>query len=61
VLLKDTPGQTVIADKGHGAQARVVQPSLDKGKPVVVLGAVHLAASMVWLPWVPKPCSTNDM
>ena len=36
VLLKDTPGQIVIADKGYDAQARVVQPLLDKGKRVVI-------------------------
>ena len=36
VLLKDTPGQIVIADKGYDAQARVVQPLLDKGKEVVI-------------------------
>ena len=34
--LKDMPGQTVIADKGYDAQARVVQPLLDKGKHVVI-------------------------
>ena len=36
MLLKDTPGQTVIADKGYDAQTRVVQPLLDKGKEVVI-------------------------
>ena len=36
VLLKDTPGQIVIADKGYDAQTRVVQPLLDKGKEVVI-------------------------
>ncbi len=36
VLLKDTPGQTVIADKAYDAQARLVQPLLDKGKEVVI-------------------------
>lgn len=96
VLLRDTPGQIVIADKGYDAQTRVAQPLLDKGKEVVIpprstskqqrdhdrhlykerhlvknwlarlkqyraiatrddktarrfLGAIHLAASMVWL------------
>lgn len=96
VLLRDTPGQIVIADKAYDAQTRVVQPLLDKGKEVVIpsrsrskqpreydqhlyrerhlvenffarlkqyraiatrydktarnfLGAIHLAASMVWL------------
>lgn len=96
VLLKDTPGQTLIADKAYDAQARVIQPLIDKGKAVVIpsraknkqprdhdrhlykarhlienffarlkqyraiatrydktarnfLGAIHLAASMVWL------------
>ncbi len=36
VLLKDTPGQIVIADKGYDAQPRVVQPLLNKGKEVVI-------------------------
>jgi len=36
VLPKDTPGQTVIADKAYDAQARLVQPLLDKGKGVVI-------------------------
>ena len=36
VLLKDTRGQTVIADKAYAAQARLVQPLLDKGKGVVI-------------------------
>jgi transposase len=36
VLLKDTPGQIVIADKGYDAQTRVVQPLLDKCKRVVI-------------------------
>jgi transposase len=96
VLLKETPGQIVIADKAYDAQTRVVQPLLDKGKEVVIasrstrkqprehdrhlykerhlvenffarlkqyraiatrydktarnfLGAIHLAASIVWL------------
>ena len=96
VLLKDTLGDTIIADKAYDAQARVVQPLLDKGKSVVIpsrstnkqprehdrhlykaphlmenffarlkqyraiatrydktarnfLGAIHLAATMVWL------------
>ena len=96
VLLKDTLGDTIIADKAYNAQARVVQPLLDKGKSVVIpsrstnkqprehdrhlykarhlienffarlkqyraiatrydktarnfLGAIHLAATMVWL------------
>ncbi len=96
VLLNDTPGQTVIADKAYDAQARVIEPLLGKGKAVVTpsrakskqprehdrhlykarhlvenffarlkqyraiatrydktarnsLGAIHLAASMVWL------------
>jgi transposase len=96
ILLKDTPGQTVIADKAYDAQARLVQRLLDKGKGVIIpsrctnkqalehdrhlykerhlvenffarlkqyraiatrydktarnfLGAIHLAASMVWL------------
>ena len=32
----DHSGQIVIADKGYDAQARVVQPLLDKGKRVVI-------------------------
>lgn len=95
-MLIDTPGQTVIADKAYDAQARVVEPLLNKGKGVVIpsrsankrprehdrhlyqarhlienffarlkqyraiatrydktarnfLGAIHLAAAMVWL------------
>ena len=36
MLLKDTPGQIVITDKGYDAQTRVVQPLLDKGKEVVI-------------------------
>lgn len=36
VLLNDTPGQTVIADKAYDAQTRVVEPSLGKGKGVVI-------------------------
>lgn len=36
VLLKDTLGETIIADKAYDAQARVVQPLLDKGKSVVI-------------------------
>ena len=36
MLLKDTPGQTVIADKAYDAQARLVQPLLDIGKEVVI-------------------------
>lgn len=35
-MLKDTLGQTVIADKGYDAQARLVQPLLEKGKEVVI-------------------------
>ena len=96
VLLKDTLGQTIIADKAYDAQARLIQPLRDKGKSVVIpsrstnkqprecdwhlykarhlienffarlkqyraiatrydktarnfLGAIHLAAAMVWL------------
>jgi len=96
VLLKDTLGETIIANKAYDAQARVVQPLLDKGKSMVIpsrstnkkprehdrhlykarhlienffarlkqcraiatrydktarnfLGAIHLAAAMVWL------------
>lgn len=96
VLLQDTPGQAVIADKAYDAQARLIEPLLEKGKEVVIpsrvtnkcqreydrelykarclienffarlkqyraiatrydktarnfLGAIHLAAAMVWL------------
>jgi transposase len=35
-LLKDTQGQTVIADKAYDAQARVIEPVLNKGKLVVI-------------------------
>ena len=36
VLLKDTPGLTVIADKAYDAQTRVVESLLGKGKGVVI-------------------------
>ena len=36
VLLADTAAQTVIADKGYDAQARVVKPLLVQGKSVVI-------------------------
>lgn len=96
VLLKDTKGETIIADKAYDAQSRLIQPLLDNGKSVVIpsrstnkqpresdlhlykarhlienffarlkqyravatrydktarnfLGAIHLAAAMVWL------------
>lgn len=96
VLLKDTKGETIIADKAYDAQSRLIQPLLDKGKSLVIpsrstnkqpresdwhlykarhlienffarlkqyraiatrydktvrnfLGAIHLAAAMVWL------------
>ena len=96
VLLKDTPAQTILADKAYDAQARLIEPLLNQGKAVVIpsrvtnkqpreydrdlykarhlienffarlkqyraiatrydktarnfLGAIHLAASMVWL------------
>ena len=95
-LLADTAAETVIADKGYDAQARVVEPLLIQGKGVVIpsrstnkaardydrhlyqarhlienffaklkqyraiatrydktarnfLGAIHLAATVVWL------------
>lgn len=94
--MADTPAETVIADKGSDAQARVVKPLLSQGKGVVIpsrntkkvareydghlykarhlienffarlkqyravatrydktarnfLGAIHLAAAVVWL------------
>ena len=96
VLLKDTAGASVIADKAYDAQERVVEPLLQAGKAVVIppkasrnhqraydahlykarhlienffarlkqyraiatrydktarnfLGAIHLAATVVWL------------
>ena len=96
VLLKDTPADTVIADKAYDAQARVIEPLVRAGKAVVIppistrkdqrsydrhlyrarhlienffarlkqyraiatrydktarnfLGAIHLAAAVVWL------------
>ena len=96
MLLKDSPGATVIADKAYDAQARVIEPLLQAGKAVVIpqistrkhqrnydrhlyqarhlsenffarlkqyraiatrydktarnfLGAIHLAAAVVWL------------
>lgn len=96
VLLKDTPGASVIADKAYAAQQRVIEPLLKAGKTVVTppksshkhqraydrhlykarhlienffarlkqyraiatrydktarnfLGAIHLAAAVVWL------------
>ena len=92
MLLADTAAETVIADKGYDAQARVVDPLLAQGKGVVIpsrstkkvardydrhlyqarhlienffanraiatrydktacnfLGAIHLAATVVWL------------
>lgn len=96
VLLKDTPAQIILADKAYDAQARLIEPLLNKGKAVVIplrvtnkqpreydrdlykarhlienffvrsqqyraiatrydktarnfLGAIYLAASMVWL------------
>ena len=36
VLLKDTPGQAVIADKAYDAQERVIEPLLEAGKTVVI-------------------------
>ncbi len=96
MLLVDTAAETVIADKGYDAQARVVEPLLAQGKDVIIpsrstkkvardydqylyqarhlienffaklkqyraiatrydktarnfLGAIHLAATVVWL------------
>ena len=39
-MLKDTPAQTVIADKAYDAPARLIEPLLDKGKAVVILSRV---------------------
>ena len=36
VLLKDTPGQGVIADKAYDAQERVIEPLLQAGKAVLI-------------------------
>ncbi len=36
VLLAETAAETVIADKGYDAQARVVEPLLAQGKGVVI-------------------------
>lgn len=36
MLLADTEAETVIADKGYDAQARVVEPLLSQGKGVVI-------------------------
>lgn len=36
MLLKDTLGQTVIADKAYDAQERVITPLLKKGKSVLI-------------------------
>ena len=36
VLLKNTPGQAVIADKAYDAQERVIEPLLKAGKAVVI-------------------------
>ena len=36
VLLKNTPGSTVIADKAYDAQKRVVEPLQKAGKAVVI-------------------------
>ena len=35
-MLSKTRGQIVIADKAYDAQARLVQPLLDKGKQVII-------------------------
>ena len=40
VLLKDTTAQTVIADKAYDAQARLIEPLLDKGKVVVITSRI---------------------
>ena len=36
VLLRDTPAQTVIADKAYDADARVIEPLRRAGKSVVI-------------------------
>ena len=40
-------------------QYRAIATRYDK-TPRNFLGAIHLAASMVWLVWVVKPCSITD-
>lgn len=35
-MLKDTPAQTVIADKAYDAHVRLVEPLINKGKAVVI-------------------------
>ena len=35
-MLGDTPGQTVFSDKAYDAQARLVQPLLEKDEKVVI-------------------------
>jgi transposase len=35
-LLKDTPAQTIIADKAYDAHARLIEPLQGKGKAVVI-------------------------
>ena len=36
VLLRDTPGASVIADKAYDAQQRVMKPLLQAGKSVII-------------------------
>lgn len=36
MLLKGTPGETVIADKAYDARARVIEPLQNAGKAVVI-------------------------
>lgn len=40
VLLKDTPARTILADKANDAQARLIEPLLNKDKAVVILSRV---------------------
>ena len=35
-MLKDTPAQTVIADKAYDAHVRLIEPLINKGKAVVI-------------------------
>ena len=36
MLLKDTPAQTIIADRAYAAKARVIEPLEAAGKTVVI-------------------------
>jgi methionine synthase I (cobalamin-dependent) len=44
VLLKNTPGQTAIADKAYDVQVRRVRRLLDSGKGVMIARAVRTSS-----------------